>query len=168
MTATEKKEALLKSRSEKLAQMQQTEERSKNTIDLLLFTLLGETYGVESIYAQEVFPVKELTPLPSVPNYVSGVIQVRRKVYSLVDLRKFFGFPLKNENNGSKAIILGNNEMAFGLLTEEVVGILSINTDDLQAALPSMQGIYLQFIKGITKDRVVVLDGEKLLKASIS
>lgn len=163
MDTKEKKEAILKARSEKLAQTVIKSDALEGALNVLLFSLSGEIYGIESRFVDEVYPVKELVSLPSVPNFVSGLIQVRRKVFSIIDLRHLFGIaPSSNESNG-KAIILKGAEMSFGLWTNEVLTMRWIPLSDLQPALPSMQGVYLEFIKGITNDRVVVLDGDKLL-----
>ena len=56
--------------------------------------------------------------------------------------------------------------MAFGILAEEILGIKAEYHHDLQKPLPSMTGILLEFVKGITKEKVVVLDGSKLLNSS--
>ena len=166
MITEEKKDILLKARSVKLAQIEEKAVKRVDGLNVVLFLLSGELYAVESQFVDEVFPIKEITALPAVPNFVLGVIQVRRKVYSVVDLRHLLGIPAKQNEENSRAIILKSPATAFGLLANEVLGMRTIANEELQPALPSMHGIYLEFIKGITPDRVVVLDGERILSTS--
>ena len=53
--------------------------------------------------------------------------------------------------------------MEFGILAEEVTGTTSINPSDLQPPLLTLTGIYSKYLKGIGKNRVIILDAVKLL-----
>lgn len=160
------KEAIFKARAEALASGGVKEESKQGALELVLFSLSKERYAIESIYIREVYPLKEITPLPCVPSFVNGVIQVRRKIYSVIDLRILFDLIIMPSQNPGKVLIIEKDKMAYGIYVEEILGVKTAFLNELQPPLPSMTGVHLEFVKGITKDYIVVLDGSKLLNSS--
>lgn len=158
------KEEIFRARAETLAAGGKQQEYKQGAIETVLFSIAKERYAIESIYIREAYSLKELTKLPCVPPFVVGVIQVRRKIYSVIDLRKLFD--LRIQESAAKALILEKEKMAFGILVEEVLGMKDVYPSELQQPLPSMTGILLEFVKGITKDKIVVLNGSAILNSS--
>lgn len=166
MKVKNSKEEILKERAQALASGGIKQEDKQGALPLVVFTLAKEQYAIESTYVREVYSLKELTYIPCVPSFVKGVIQVRRKIYSIIDLRILFDLSRVQRDKESKALILEQDNMAFGIIVEEIKGVASLFASELQQPLPSMTGIHLEFVKGISKDCLVVLDGRKLLNSS--
>jgi purine-binding chemotaxis protein CheW len=57
------------------------------------FRVGRETYGVPITSLHEIVRVPEITAVPDAPDYLEGVINLRGKIVSVVDLRKRFGKP---------------------------------------------------------------------------
>ncbi len=53
--------------------------------------------------------------------------------------------------------------MEFGILADTILGVNTIPMGTIQPTLPTLTGVRAEYLKGITGDRVVVLDGGKLL-----
>lgn len=154
---------ILKKRAEQLAQPINLLETKTQDIQVVVFHLDKEKYGIETIYFREVFRFKELTLLPKVPPFIAGVINVRRKIISVIDLRVIFNLPQENEQAGHFALILANTEMEFALLADSIEGIRFLNLEIIYHP-PTITDNRQEFIKGITSDQLILLDGEKLLK----
>ena len=154
--------AILAARARALAQEPRVE-RPGTVIALLTFRLAFESYGVESSYVREVFPLKELTPLPCTPPFVAGIIDVRGHILSVVDIRKFFELPEKGLPDLSKVIILHSSEMEFGLLADAILGMHSMPLAQLQPGLPTLSDVRAKYLMGVGPDGLVVLDGAKVL-----
>jgi purine-binding chemotaxis protein CheW len=143
------------------------EPQSANTEEILVvveFILAQERYGIESTLIREVYPLKEYTPLPGTPPFILGLMNVRGQILSITDIRKFFDLPEKGLTNLNRVIILKNRDREFGILADDIVGIRSLPLKELQTSLPTLTGIRAEYLKGVTPDRLVVLEGEKLLK----
>lgn len=163
---------ILKQRAEKLA-MRLTDQNAvqDNLIEAVEFRLQNESYAIESRYIQEVYPLKDYTPLPCVPPFVYGIINVRRKIVSLINLKVFFDFPEHQEAPTNKVIIIYNGDIEFGILVDEIIGVRRIIPENIQTSLPSLTGLRQDFFKGIYQppaennhpDKLILLDGEKLL-----
>src|SRR5439155_25417175 len=112
---------------------------------------------------REVYPLKELTPLPCTPPFVLGIINVRGKILSVIDIKKFFDLPEKGLTDLNKVIIVHADEMELGILADALLGVRAIPLEELQPSLPTLTGIRAEYLKGVTKDRLVILDTEKIL-----
>jgi purine-binding chemotaxis protein CheW len=132
-------------------------------IEIVEFLLAYERYGIETSYVHEVHPLKDLTPVPCTPAFVLGIINVRGRILSIVDLKKFFDLPEKGLGELNKVIILRSDSMEFGVLADAIVGVRALPLAGLQAAIPTLTGVREEYLKGITKDRVAVLDAGKIL-----
>ena len=161
-TAEEKKK-ILTERARALSREPEKEEGAQEYLELVEFLLAYETYGIESSFVREVYPLKELTPLPCTPPFVLGVINVRGQILSVIDLKKFFDLPEKGLTDLNKVIILHNDKMEFGILADAVTGIKKISIDIIQPVLPTLTGIRAEYLKGVTDERVVILDAKKIL-----
>src|SRR5579859_8008990 len=62
-------------------------------IEVIAFTLAGESFGAETCHVREVCQLKELTPVPCTPPFLAGVMNLRGQIVAVVDLRKFFDLP---------------------------------------------------------------------------
>jgi purine-binding chemotaxis protein CheW len=127
------------------------------------FVLAYEEYAIESSYVREVYPMKELTPVPGKPPFVLGIINVRGQILSVVDIKKFFDIPEKGLTDLNKVIIIHDYTMEFGILADVVLGMRRIMLREIQQSLPGFTGIRAQYLKGVTQERVAVLDAGKLL-----
>lgn len=165
MRSNKDKSTLLKERAEKLSQSTRKEAETRGVLNLVEFLLAHERYAVESIYIREVYPLKDVSYVPGVPSFVYGLINIRRRIVSVIDLRPLFGLPVEQLTGAAKAIILQKDDMEFGILAESVAGLGTVLISELQDNLPTLTGIHQEFLKGITSDRLLVLDAEKLLSS---
>lgn len=154
---------ILRMRAEKLAFLEESGEKHETT-DVLVFLLGKEKYGIELKYIKEVYPFKEVTSLPFLPPFILGIINIRRKILSLIDLKILFGLPQEGSKN-KRIIVLENGQMESALLVDRIEGIASILMEEFQFSLPTITGIKQEFLKGITLQGLIFLDGEKILNS---
>ena len=156
-------QGILKTRAMELARPIAREASAEGRLDVVEFLLAHECYAIESRFVAEVFPFGDITPLPGTPAFVVGIVNFRGSVLSVIDLKFFFQLPIKGLNDRNRAIVLRSDSMEFGVLVDAMHGTRRIAQDSLQEALPTLSGIREKYLKGITPDGVVVLDGGKLL-----
>lgn len=154
---------VLRQRAQALARPAERRETGSAAIGLLEFSLAHERYAVETQYVREVFPLKELTPLPSTPPFIRGVVNLRGRILPVLDLKKFFDLPEKGLTDLHRIIVVSGNGLELGLLADAVATVRSVSVESLQTALPTLTGIREQYLKGLTSERLVVLDLSRLL-----
>jgi purine-binding chemotaxis protein CheW len=154
---------ILKNRAIAMAQVPVRKNKESATIEVVTFSLVTEIYGVESVFVKEVYTMTDFTPLPGVLSYIFGIINVRGQIIPVIDLKKFFNLPEKGLGELNKAIILSNGQMEFGILADVVIGTRSIELEDIQAVPPTVTGIGEEYLKGVTTENLIILNGESLL-----
>jgi purine-binding chemotaxis protein CheW len=154
--------SILKERARLLAQ-RPDDETVGAAIEVVTLLLAYETYAIETAYVREVYPLKDLTPLPCTPPFVAGIVNVRGQVMSVIDLKKLFELPEKGITDLNKVVIISDGDMEFGILADAILDVRNIPLQEIQSGLPTLTGVRESYLKGITADRLVVLDAEKLL-----
>ncbi|MBA7584224.1 hypothetical protein ES708_26177 [subsurface metagenome] len=158
------KRKILKTRAKSLGKAPDPDKDMDAAIEILEFLLAYETYAIETGFIREVYPLKELTPLPCVPSFVLGIINVRGQILSVIDIKKFFNLPGKGLTDLNKVIILHSDSMEFGILADKIIGVRFIPLKEIQPPLPTLTGIQKDYLRGVTTKRAVVLDVVKILK----
>ena len=153
-TASHADQTVLDARARELARPISRRASANGHLDVVGFQLAHERYAIESRFVAEVFPFTDITPLPGTPAFVVGIVNFRGSVLSVIDLKFFFQLPMKGLNDRNRAIVLRSANMD---------GTRRIVQENLQEALPTLSGIREKYLKGVTPDGVVVLDGGKLL-----
>jgi purine-binding chemotaxis protein CheW len=154
---------ILRSRARALARPPQPAETAGSSLEVLEFRLARESYAVETRHVQEVYPLKNLTPLPCTPPFVLGVVNVRGRITPVIDIKKFFDLPDKGLTDLHRVILIRGGGLELGLLADVIVSVRRVPLDTLQASLPSLTGIRAEYLKGVTAERLVVLDLDRLL-----
>lgn len=154
---------ILKDRARILAVVSGTVPGDGELIQALRFALGVETYAVESQHIREVLPLRRVTPLPCVPSFVYGIINVRGRIVSVIDLKPIFGLPDSGFGPTSSVIILQSPGIEFGLLADEISGLAAIPISSIQPSLPTLTDVRAEFLLGVTAEGLVLLDAGKLL-----
>ncbi len=160
----DEKRAILKARAKGLAQDLSGEKTVGESIEVLEFLLADESYGIETRFVREVYPLKELTPLPGTPSFVLGITNVRGEVLSVIDIKRFFDLPEMETTDLNKVVIINNESMEFGLRVDEISGVRSIPLEEILPQLPTLTGAGAEYVRGVTNGRTVILDAEKILR----
>lgn len=157
---------ILNKRALELARPLPGKSHESDVLEIVEFRLGSESYGLELDYILEVYPLRELTPLPGLPRFVQGIINVRGQIVSVIDLKSFFEMTIEEITAGTKVIILQSKEMEFGIMADAIIGVKTIAKKEVMPTLPTLTGIRADFLKGVSRERLVILDGAKLLADS--
>lgn len=162
MNETEKRR-ILKERAGLLAVEPLKKEAPEDQMEVLEFLLAYENYAIETGYVREVCPLKDFTSLPSVPDFVLGIVNVRGRIIPVIDLKKFFNLPEKGLGDLNKIIIIHEAGMEFGILADAVSGTRKISRKRVQPAPAGDSSVRAEYVKGVTDERLIVLETGKIL-----
>ena len=158
-----KRTDILKSRADELSVELAGQEDTGNVIEVLEFVLASEHYGIETNLIGEVYPMREYTPVPGTPDFVMGLINIRGRIVSVNDIRRFFDLPVKGLSDLNRVIVVQTSRMELGILADRIIGVRTVQADALQTSLPTLTGIRAEYLRGIALDGLVVLDVEKMV-----
>lgn len=161
--SNEETQRILRARAQSLARVPPVAPALDTTLELLEFRLASERYALETRHVHEVHPLRELTPVPCTPEFVLGIVNVRGRILPVLDLKKFFQLPNQGLTDLHRIILVRGNGLEMGLLADVIVGVRRIPVDCLQPSLPTLTGIRAEYLQGVSEERLVVLDLDRLL-----
>ena len=158
--------AILQRRAQELAEEENKGLFTEGTLEIVEFILAYEKYGIESEFVNEVYPMKDFTVIPGTPSFVIGIINLRGQILSVIDIRRFFDLPVKGISNLNRVIVVKTKTMEVGILADFILSVRNVPCQKIQSSLPTLTGIRADYMKGITDERLVILDVEKILSDS--
>jgi purine-binding chemotaxis protein CheW len=163
MSGTGEAERVLSERARALARAPLEPETAGAMSELLEFRLARECYAIESRHVESVYPLGDLTPLPCTPPFILGIVSVRGRILPVLDIKKFFDLPEQGLTDLHRIIVVRGSDMELGLLADVIEGIRRVAVEELQPSLPTLTGIRADYLKGVSGERLVVLDVERIL-----
>ena len=133
------------------------------------FRVGRETYAVPITSLHEIVRVPEITAVPDAPVYVEGVINLRGKIVSVIDLRKRFGEKTKGSGKSNRILVVEHNGRLCGLIVDSASEVLKIPAADVEPATAVFQEGGLNCVTGLGKVQgrlIVLLDMSRLLDFS--
>jgi purine-binding chemotaxis protein CheW len=134
------------------------------TVDVLTFALAAERYAIETRYVREVVRLGDLTPVPGTPDFVAGITNHHGQVLCVMDLRSFFKAPHKGLSDLSRLVVLGVERVEFAIVADRADEIRRLSASEMLPAPESMSHIGREYLRGVTRDALMVLDGASLLE----
>lgn len=98
----------------------------------VVFTLKGEEYGIDILKIQEILRVKGMVinKIPKVPEYISGIINLRGEVIPIMRLKKRFNLSISNDNE-KRVIIVKDKKLIVGFLVDFIVEVLYVLEEEM-------------------------------------
>lgn len=158
----ERARLLLQTRARALAQPEE-EPHEAALSEILTFRLASREYAVETRYVREVFIIREITPVPGVPDFIAGICAVRGEIISIVDLRRRFSIPEQGLTDLNRVIVLTDGTMTFGILADYITDIGTTPTGDLAPVDPGSTPIGGRYLLGVAEGSRFVLDAAAIL-----
>lgn len=128
-------------------------------LQMVVFQLGGEEFGVEIMKVQEIIRMPEITQIPQSPEYVEGVINLRGKIIVVINLDTRFNLSSKDVDEHSRIIVVEIGDNVVGMIVDSVNEVLRINVSSIDPA-PELvtSGVSREYITGVGK-----LDGRLLI-----
>jgi purine-binding chemotaxis protein CheW len=133
------------------------------------FKVGHETYGVPITALREIVRVPEITAVPDAPDYVEGVINLRGKIVSVLDLRKRLGEVAVAPGKRNRILVVEHRGRLCGLIVDSASDVLKIPTADIDPSPTDFVEGGLNCVTGLGKYQgrlIVLLDIDKVLEFS--
>lgn len=115
------------------------------------FLIDDKYYGVELRHVLEIISIQSITTVPSTPNYVKGITNLRGRIVPVIEVRMRFGLETKPYDDRTCIIVLNIDEMYVGLIVDEVSEVVTVD-EDMLSDLPEFGLVSSnKYIKSIAK-----------------
>jgi purine-binding chemotaxis protein CheW len=140
-----------------------------NELHIIGFKVGRETYGVPITALHEIVRVPEVTAVPDAPDYIEGVINLRGRIVSVLDLRRRLGQTNPTRERHNRILVVHHQGKLSGLIVDSASEVLKIAEADIEPSpTESLEG-GIKCVTGLGKHDgrlIVLLDLDKLLDAS--
>ena len=139
-----------------------------NAREMLVFKLGSEEYGVDILKVQEIRGYEKVTPIPTAPAYLKGVVNLRGIIVPVIDLRLKFGMAEPKYDSFTVVIILRVAGRVIGIVVDGVSDVTQLAPADVKAAPQLGSLVDSSFLAGLATqgDRMILLlDIEKFLSS---
>ncbi|MEW6593545.1 MAG: chemotaxis protein CheW [Thermodesulfobacteriota bacterium] len=161
-----------------------TETMEQQATQYLTFVLRDEGFAIEIGKVREVLDVTTLTRIPRMPEYLSGVINLRGSVVPVMDLGQKLGMGVISHTKNTCIMIVEleveGAMVEMGVLTDSVQMVLDLQAEDIEAVPRMGTNLNTEFIKGMGRqgedkfliildiDRVLASEGEAALRGEMA
>jgi purine-binding chemotaxis protein CheW len=135
-------------------------------IQVVGFRIGSETYGVRIGAVREIVRVPEITTVPSAPDLIEGVINLRGKIIPVMDLRKRFGQTEIQQDKRNRILVVELDTKLLGLIVNSASEVLKIPPSDIEAPSSVFADGESGYVVGVGKLKgrlIILLDITKLL-----
>lgn len=153
---------ILKERARALARPVEEAVTQAEGLELLVFSVGAERYGIETDHVVEVIPLRELTPVPCTPASILGVVNHRGRILPVLDLRRLFDLADQGVAEGSRVVAVEAGGMTFGIFAGAVTGTVRIGVEEVAPSPATSAADRQGLIRGVTGEMVAVLDLDAL------
>ncbi|MBI4864945.1 MAG: purine-binding chemotaxis protein CheW [Candidatus Riflebacteria bacterium] len=153
---------ILKDRAELLA-AQPASEHLGEMLELVSFAVAGERYALSVDEIREIQPISEVTPIPCVPRFVRGLMNLRGGLLTVIDLHEFLSIRRPGMRDASRVIVLASDDLEVGLAVREVFDLVRVAAGGVLPPLVAPGGIDGKFLRGMLPDLTLVLNANALL-----
>ena len=133
------------------------------------FMVGKESFGVDIGRVQEIVTVPEITRVPDTPDFLEGIINLRGKIVSVIDLRKRLKVNGAEKNKKNRILVTEIKGRVVGLIVDEVSEVLRLNPDNIEPPPEMVNSAGSEYITGVGKleDKIILLlDLAKVLSAN--
>jgi purine-binding chemotaxis protein CheW len=130
------------------------------------FRIGNEMYGVRIGAVREIVRVPEITTVPSAPDIIEGVINLRGKIIPVMDLRKRFGLSEIVQDKRNRILVVELEGKLIGLIVNAASEVLKIPPSDIEAPGSVFAEGESSYVTGVGKLKgrlIILLDINKLL-----
>lgn len=145
-----------------------TGDGKKNTVLELATFFIGDALcGIDILNIQEINRHMESTWVPQAPDYVIGVLNLRGRIVTVIDLGKKLGLSPIQRSKDSRNIIIDSKDEHIGFMVDRISDVLPAESNKIEPAPANIGGVQGGFFKGVFKTEtslIGVLDIEEALK----
>lgn len=136
------------------------------TIEYITVTIGNQLFGLPINRVQDVFMPASITEVPLSPKQIAGVLNLRGRIVTVIDMRERLGLPKNTDSTNAMAVGIESKGESYGLLIDAVGEVLRLPVDDYEQNPANLDKRWAQVSGGVQRlegQLMVILDVDKIL-----
>lgn len=132
----------------------------------ILFELSNTSYAIKSSYVKQLEMFENITPVPNAPPFIEGIMFIRGSVIPVINLRKRFGFPVKEVDMKTRIIVLKVGKREIGLMVDSSREFVIFEDEMIQPVPEIIKNFSARFLSGSVSHNnklILILNVEELI-----
>ena len=139
-------------------------------LQLVVFKIGTEDFGVEIVNVQEIIRMTDITRIPQASGYVKGIINLRGRVIVVINLDVIMGMQSKEQDENTRIIVADVGETVMGFIVDSVSEVIRLPESSVEPAPAVIANkIGTEYVRSVGKleDRLLImLDLDRILSAN--
>lgn len=139
----------------------------ESTMELATFYVGKALLGIDILSIQEINKHFEVTTVPQAASYVVGVLNLRGRIVTILDLGKKLGLSQIQQTKNIKNIIVRSQDELIGLMVDSISDVVTAERNRIEPSPSNISGVKGKYFKGVLKtdtSLIGILDIEEVLK----
>lgn len=135
----------------------------------ITFGLGDEEFGIPIEEAREIIANYEIVNIPKAPEFVEGMISLRGEIIPIVEMRKRFEMPQREEGEETRVIVLEMKNLSVGIQVDKVHEVLKLAESDVGPPPKLVAGLDAYYLKGVAErdgKLTIILNVEEIFSTS--
>lgn len=124
---------------------------------MVTFIIGDEEFGVDIGFVWEINRLMQITPVPNAPPAVEGVVNLRGEVVPVVDMRRQFKLPPRENSRETRVVVIEMDDTIAGFIVDSVSEVINLPQSAIEPPPAMVGGVESEYITGVGKV------GERLL-----
>ncbi len=140
---------------------------SSSDLEFATFYVGGALCGINILNIQEINKHFDITQVPQSSGYVKGILNLRGRIVTIIDLGKKLGLEPINKNQNNRNIIVNSEDEHIGLLVDSISDVAIAKKEDIEPAPSNIGGVKGKYFQGVLKTEtqlIGILDIDEVLK----
>jgi purine-binding chemotaxis protein CheW len=158
---------ILGERARRLARPLGQDQAEETLLNMVTFQCGKDRFGVEIAQVREVQPLssQSWSPVPCTPDFVAGVINLRGRMISILDIARYLGLPPRSIAEQAHVLVVqdGVQDLELALLVDAMPRLVSLPPGQIQPPATTLSPQMQEYLRGVTGDLLMILDLPRLL-----
>ena len=125
-----------------------TADIEEEKVKLVVFTLRGELFAFKGSEVKEILPGQNIYYVPGAPDYITGLINNRGDVESVMDINGLLGLPGSVRGPQSRIILACGAGVRSGILVDSVLDVVDLPASAIKPPISTLDGKKKEFVTG--------------------
>ncbi len=142
-------------------------EMDSGVFEFSTFSLGEALFGINILDIQEINKHCDMTIVPQASNYIKGILNLRGRIVTIVDLGEKLGLAKVKNNKETRNIIVDSEGEHIGLLVDAIGDVVTAKKDKIEPAPSNIGGVRGKYLQGVLKTEnqlIGILEIDEVLK----